>query len=229
MEKAILFMILGPKLILAEGVLKMLNKTDIFNEDMDIHNIIDRIEKLNCGLRNFWSNCDGWAPIEAAELITKSRLDWQLSLSGTLRLWVKTSPEELTEGELILAWVNLGSLVEGTLKLFLSVHYNDYKEDFETLKYANAFDYKKVKPKTPDGLTLDTLQKFVKKKELLQEEHIKLIKLVQQRRNAVHAFQDKPIGNCQEFDKAVRKYLIMLRSINTRLPYPDGIYEPQEI
>jgi hypothetical protein len=52
---------------------------------------------------------------------------------------------------------------------------------------------------------------------------------VQQRRNAIHAYKDRPIGDDQEFQAAVLSYLTMLREVNARLPYPDGIYVPREI
>ena len=53
--------------------------------------------------------------------------------------------------------------------------------------------------------------------------------LVQQRRNAIHAYKDRPIGDDHEFQAAVFSYLMMLREVNARLPYPDAIYVPQEI
>jgi hypothetical protein len=42
-------------------------------EDLDrpIHDVISRIEKLNEGLRCFWSEAAGWAPADAAALMTK--------------------------------------------------------------------------------------------------------------------------------------------------------------
>ena len=49
--------------------------------------IVDQIIQKNVELANFWSNSDGWAPAEAFELLTKSRLDWQVELSQTLRFW----------------------------------------------------------------------------------------------------------------------------------------------
>jgi hypothetical protein len=41
-------------------------------------------------------------------------------------------------------------------------------------------------------------------------------------------FKDRPIGDGIEFQKAVRSYLALLRTINGRLPYPDAMYEPRE-
>ena len=116
--------------------------------------VVQRIETLNRNLAGFWKDANGWAPIEAAGILSKSRLDWQVSLSSTLRMWLREPPNALSDGELILAWANLGSLIEGTLKLFLSAYYNDFQNDISNLKTANVYDPKKGGSKSPDGLTL---------------------------------------------------------------------------
>ncbi len=43
---------------------------------------------------------------------------------------------------------------------------------------------------------------------------------IQQRRNAVHAYQDRDIGTFDEFFFDVRRYLEFLRHLNNSLPYP---------
>jgi hypothetical protein len=195
---------------------------------LKLNDVVGRIVKLNAGLHKFWSKSHGWAPIEAAGLLSKSRLDWQVSLSETLHIWTKKK-KPLTPGELILAWTNLGSLVEGTLKTFLSVWYKDYAGDVENLKLAKGYNHKKDQIPEPDGLTLEPLKRYFNHKKLLSKAGLDLIELAQQRRNAVHAFKDKQIGNTAEFHGALRSYLDMLREVNLRLPYPDDIYAPREI
>lgn len=197
-------------------------------EEMSYGEVVAGIESLSRGLARFWSESEGWAPVEAAGLLSKARLDWQVSLSGTLRLWDRDEHTTLTDGELILAWANLGSLLEGSLKLLLSVYYKDYAADLEALKKSNAYDHKKGKPHSPDALTLEPLRLFMKERDLLSADGHKLLELVQQRRNAIHAFKNRPIGNEGEFQGAVRGYLVLLRSVNKRLPYPDDVYEPRE-
>jgi hypothetical protein len=159
-------------------------------------------------------------------MLSKSRLDRQVSLSMALRHW--SNKPKLTDGELILAWANLGALMEGTLKLLLSAYLEDYKADTNALKKANAFDHKKLIAKSPDGLVLENLRQFVKHRGLLSNSGDELVDLVQQRRNAIHAFKDRPLGDTMEFRSAVRGYLAVLRSVNQRLPYPDEVYPPQE-
>ena len=196
-------------------------------DQMSIKEVVGRIEKLNRNLATFWAKSDGWAPVEAAGLLTKARLDRQFSLSETLRLWLREPATALTDGELILAWSNLGSLTEGTLKLLLSVFYMDYKVDVEALKKAKLLD-KKKQPISPDELMLLSLQHFVKEHGLVGADGDTFVELVRQRRNAIHAFKDKELGDGMEFQAAVRSYLLLLRTVNARLPYPDEVYVPRE-
>jgi len=193
-----------------------------------IGDVVLLIHTLNDGLYRFWSQADGWAPKAASELMSKSRLDRQVSLSRSLRHWTSTSPESLEDGDLILGWANLGSLIEGSVKLFLSVFYEDYKSDLDTLKKTQAWHAKKGKLLDPDGLALDVLIDYCEKAALFDIDDLKLFRLVQIRRNAIHSFKDRPIGNGDEFYGALKAYLKCLRAINERLPYPDSDYRPRE-
>ena len=193
-------------------------------EGIDI--VIDRIVDINEGIGKFWSGAEGWAPIEAAKLLSKSRLDWQISLSKSLKIWFDNSnfnPDE-ESGRLILAWANLGCLVEGTLKLFLSIYYKDYLNDVHVIKKEKN---KLVIVKELDELMLGDLRKFLFKKErvetILDKKWDEWIELIQRRRNAIHAYRDRDIGNFKEFSKNVRNYLVFLEDINGRLPYPDDV------
>ena len=102
-------------------------------------------------MMGFWKEAHGWAPIEAAELLNKSMLEWQGSLAEQLSVWCGT----LTDGQLILAWANLGALVEGQMKLLLSVYYQDDLTDADAIK-------KKGHTLDPDGVTLEPLILFFK-------------------------------------------------------------------
>jgi len=172
---------------------------------------VNRIILGNEHFTSFWGNSSGWADVEAAELMSKSRLDWQVDLSNTLMLWdFKVEP---TAGELILAWANLGSLVEGTLKLFLCVHYSDYKKDIDCIK-------KKGEVVDPDALTLEPLKVFFLKKEILKTEWFGFIQIIQERRNAIHAFKTRSIGSHKEFESSVNTYLKLMLELNSMMPTP---------
>ncbi|WP_341197467.1 hypothetical protein [Hyphomonas chukchiensis] len=196
--------------------------------ELNIAEVVARICNLNSGLEAFWSKNDGWAPEEAAKLLGAVRLDWQTSLSQCLYLWITPKALSLSDGELILAWTNLGSLIEGSIKLLLSVYLKDYLGDFEGAKNSGSLTNTGV-PKSPDILSLQQLKIYCQKKKLLGEDGDTLVQLVQERRNAVHAFKHTDLGDLDEYHASVRGYLRLLRSINNRLPYPDDIYVPREI
>lgn len=181
--------------------------------------VVEKIISLNGKLSAFWASAHGWAPEDAANLLSKSRLDWQDSLSETLHLWIDRDP--MTDGELILAWANLGALLEGTLKLFFSIYYSDFQTDIEALKKANAYDHKKKTHKEPDGLTLEVLRRYVIQKNLFVEAHREMFQLVQSRRNAIHAYKDRELGTVSEFRDSVRGYMEFLTDVDLSVPYPD--------
>ena len=189
---------------------------------MSNETVVNHIVTLNNGLRQFWTKAEGWAPIEAAQLLSISRLDWQVSLSNCLKIWLNESNHDDQDGLLILAWVNLGSLIESSMKLFLSVYYKDYKNDIEAIK-------KKGDLIGPDNLQLEQMRQFFKKRIWKENKYWDAwILKIQQRRNAVHAYKNRNIGNFDEFFAEVRNYLIFLRYINNQLPYPDDLYQPRE-
>ena len=174
--------------------------------------IIMKIISTNVELASFLKNSpDGWVPTEVAELMSESRLDWQVELSKTLKLW---NLKSLNDGKLILAWANLGALIEGTLKLLLVVYYIDYQQD------SDRWKNRKGETLDPDGLALEKLKQFFKKKDILTKEEIEYIQLVQQRRNAIHAFKNRPIGTSEEYRSCVSRYYDLLLHIESRLPYP---------
>ena len=168
---------------------------------------------------DFWKSAHGWAPIEAAGLLNKSMLEWQASLSSSLRIWLCSS----SDGDLILAWANIGALVEGQLKLFLSVWYNDYSADSDAIKDQRG------RLQDPDGYALEPLRQFfVKRIWTVGSDWNPYVQLIQQRRNAIHAFKARDIGSFDEWKEELRRHLSFVRDINGGLPYPDDIYEPRE-
>ena len=180
---------------------------------------IQRTATLVRSMMNFWKSPHGWAPVDAAALLNKSMLEWQSSLADCLQLW----RHPLSEGELILAWANIGSLVEGQLKLFLSVFYNDYVADVDAIKTKHGEQI------DPDAVTLEPLRVFFKKKVWgPSESWDDWILLIQQRRNAIHAYKFKDIGTTEELHAALMRLLEFVRMINGRLPYPDELYVPRE-
>jgi len=189
-----------------------------------IGKVIEQIVLKNDGIAKFWSSAYGWAPLDAAGLLSKSRFDRQISLSRTLTLWVRPAVNAQAldaDGKLILGWANLGSLVEGSLKWFLSVYYEDYKADINALR-DKASDLK-----DPDGLTLESLRVFFKRSVWTPADRWDAwILHVQQRRNAIHSFKDRDIGTLDEIEGDTREYWDFLQDLDGRVPYPDEVYPP---
>jgi len=188
--------------------------------DATLPQLVDLIVRRNEAITRFWSKAFGWAPLEAANLLSKSRLDWQVSLSRTLSLWVtlKVEPDHPEfDGRLILAWANLGALVEGTLKWFASVFYSDYVKDQHVIRERNGDLV------DPDSAQFGRLRAFFAKSVWLpHQKYDDWILEVQRRRNAIHAFRHRDIGNFDDFERSVRRYRDMLEELDAQAPYPEG-------
>jgi hypothetical protein len=172
------------------------------------------IEEFSERTSKFWTNAHGWAPQEAADLLSKSRLDWLDSFNRTLRARVEDVIEYPDEpAVLILAWAHLRTLVEGHLKLLLAVFLVDY------LKDAHAPSTKNGAKIVPDTLKYEAIRQFLVKRGLLVSHHA-FIDKVQQHGNAIHVFAEQPIGTAEEYLDNVANYRKFLVDIETSLPNP---------
>ena len=175
--------------------------------------LCSRIAILTSCIMDFWSD-GGWASQEATKLLDESMLRWQASLAKSLARWIDAT----SEGDLILAWANLGALVEGQLKLFLCVYYDDYKRDVEAIRKRGLLI-------DPDGCMLEGLRQFfVKRIWDVGTNWNPYVKMVQDRRNAIHAFQHRDIGTLQDWTEALRLHLPFVRDTAGSLPYPDEYF-----
>ena len=178
--------------------------------DYDVTELCKRIATLTRCIMDFWEG-GGWAPVDASALLDKSMLRWQASLADGLSHWVNAS----SEGDLILAWTNLGALVEGQLKLFLCVYYDDYRSDIDGIR-------RRGQRIDPDVSGLEELRQFfVNRIWDVGTDWNPYVELVQMRRNAVHAFQHREIGTFDEWTDALRLHLSFVRDVGGGLPYPD--------
>jgi hypothetical protein len=204
------------------------NKIALDN-DRPIGEIVQRITNLLIYIDGFWSNCRGWAPEDAAEMLEKSRLDRMVSLAYSMHRWVEIPPTEISDGDLILAWTNLGSLLEGTLKLFLCIYLDHLRDDLENASKTRIYHQKKEIIQDPDGLTLDPIISYLDKAEILPKDFIDLSRNIQEKRNGIHFFEDRNIEDGFKFREATIQYRQLLKFIHARLPYPDGYLEPNDI
>jgi predicted RNase H-like HicB family nuclease len=142
------------------------------------------------------------------------RFDRLVSLSGTLRYWAKWP---MTEGELILAWVNLGALLEGTLKGFLTIYSCDFERDTDKHNSVNAVHKKGTKKdslKHPGELKPEDLINYFRLQKLLTENELEAALRIRNNRNAVHALLGNKLDPQDQFVESVEEYRsIQLNSI----------------
>lgn len=104
----------------------------------------------------------------------------------------------------------------------MSVYHNDYLADEDKIKQRG-------KDIDPDVAAFDGLRRYLLKVLWRNDENHKSnvwLKLIQQRRNTIHAYQDKEIDDFIDFRIQVRNYLQFLIDIVGRLPIPDEIFGP---
>jgi hypothetical protein len=191
---------------------------------MELQQAIEDIIRVNEHICYFWGDGGwGWAPSGSAELLSKSRLDWQVSLSKNLLRWFPLPSGDKHDGSLILAWVNLGVLVEGTMMWFLCVYHEDY---------SSSPIEKKGKPVEPEELRFNELCRFFLNTvwtESQKEQWGSYVNLVRERRNAIHAYKNRSIGSFEGFAEAVIKYRSFLLDHEGAVTYPDEYAYPYDI
>lgn len=164
---------------------------------------------------SFWKDSEGWSPPSAASKLSAARLDWLEELTECLQIWHEKSLS-LTNGELLLAWANLGALVEGWLKLFYCIYYEDYiREPIE--RRGEAIE--------PNDLSFENLKQF--SRERLWDKNSawdKWVESIQMKRNAIHAFNTRDIGIPFDFLENLEQFNHFIDKVNSRVPYPDIHY-----
>lgn len=178
-----------------------------------IDELCSRIAVLTGCIMDFWAD-GGWARDNTARLLSSSQLEWQSSLANSLVRWIDAE----SDGDLILAWANLGALVEGQLKLFLCVYYDDYQADVNAIQ-------KKGQLVDPDRCTLEQIRHFFVKRIWNAERNWNpYVQMVQSRRNTIHAYQPRELGTFSDWRDALALHLTFVRDTGGGLPYPDEYF-----
>lgn len=159
-----------------------------------------------------WKKSYGIAPENVTKKVDLAMLDWQYELTKTLKIWLDKG-ENMTDGELILARVNLGAVVEFWLRFFYCAYYDDYIEDPMKNKKGKVIEPEK-------GLRFEDLKKFstgILWKDENTSEYAWIDK-IQHKRNAIHSFTYKDIGNSHDFFDDMDKLYEFVDDIISRLP-----------
>ena len=94
----------------------------------------DLIKKTNRLIR-IWSEY-----IESVPKKYTVMLNWQKDLTESLKHWIDLG-DTISSGDLILARVNLGMLVESLLKIFFTIYHIDYEKDESKILYIKTKKY----------------------------------------------------------------------------------------
>jgi len=166
----------------------------------------------------FWKDhARDWAPDETAKKAETARLDWLIDLTNSLSIWEDIGLN-MTQGDIVLAYANLGALIEGWLKLFYCVHLSDYKASpmviptkpkprkvrFEDLTLAQLIDH-------GDNVLWDT-----------KSDWGKWAHKIRRWRNCIHAFDANSIGSPQEYLDDVGRFGDFVNLIDNQIPYPEA-------
>ena len=169
-----------------------------------INELVESIRKTT----SFWSNHNGWAPEATANILSRAQLNWISSLSVSLHNWNRC----LSNGDLILAWANIGAIVEGYLKFFLVVYDHDYRKR----PHLRKGDYV-----SQDVIRLEDLRVYFKKNVWADTDNWDdWISDIQTKRNAIHAFKERDIGDTRQLHDQIFRLHEFVRDIDSRLPYP---------
>ena len=138
-----------------------------------------------------WKESYGIASNEAYFKIDKAMLNWHIELTNTLEIWLNKGLD-MTDGELILAYANLGAVVESWLKFFYSVYYDDYCKNPIIIKNKMV---------EPEGMKFEMLKNFSVEKlwNNKESEGYIWVDSIQHKRNAIHSFKFREIGTPATF------------------------------
>ena len=161
-------------------------------------------------------------PQSVEKKIDDAMFCWMRELTRALRLWTDKG-SEMTQGELILARVNIGSIVESWLKFFYCVYNDDYQQNPRTNRKGDVIE--------PNNLTFEQLKQYSANILYQPGDSWEVwIDGVQRKRNAIHAFNFRDIGTATDFYDDVEKLNEFINLITDRLPpveeciqvYPKG-------
>lgn len=173
---------------------------------------LQQIQVLTRDITDSWSESRGIAPDSVTDKMDSAMFGWMNDLTDALGIWIDKGLA-MSDGELILAQTNLGSLVECWLRFFYCAYYEDYIRNPRM---------KRGKPLDPDDkdMSFDYLKQYGVG-TLWDNRHDPLyvwVEKIQQRRNAIHAFKYRKIGSPAGFLLDIDRYLGFIEAISNRLP-----------
>ncbi len=161
---------------------------------------------------SFWSRdvvISHWASNEVADELTKISFTKVIAIVHSLDLFIEK--DELSDGELLLAWTQLGSIAEWYLKFFLCVSAVDY---LKNPKYwPNKIDII-----SPHDLKFEYAKQVFRAESILDLELIRTIEVIQYNRNAIHLTDSREVADEDTYRTALHGFIKIVKEIYIRLP-----------
>ena len=194
--------------------------------------ICRRIANLTHNAISLLQQGHGWAPGPIQKRLDKAGLDYLESLSLSLPHWLNCD----RDGDLILAWANLGTLVECTMQLLLITFDEAYK------KNPHARRDEKDRILDAEKIRFEDLRDFCNKNvwNPAPAEHAHIISfrnwnpyayLVHSRRNAIHSIKRREIGSFDEWGQMLPVHLSFIREMfqqRMESRYPEDTYPDED-
>lgn len=146
-------------------------------------------------------------------MMTADLMARQASIAKSLRRWPNRLRNCSDEGELALAWVNLGTIAEGALKVYYGVFYTHWMDD-------DHVPQKNGKTLLPSDTFFDKMIIFSEKRALFDADTIAFLRRLRDQRNLIHPLKKGEIKGFDEFLDSLRITASFLENIENRLPYP---------
>lgn len=202
--------IVDPKLMAARECLEVI---------VDDYREIGRITRETA---SYWRQARGIAPDDVADILDSVRFDWLVELTDALDMWISRG-SSMTEGELILARINIGMIVEFWLRLFYSVYIEDYnKQPIMGVRWDKRIRQKVKRPLSPtDEASFSQLEDKSAKDILWQDANDAMCQWVDKvrvSRNAAHPFLTHNIGTNADFLGDIGTLRKFINEIELRLP-----------
>lgn len=140
-------------------------------------------------LELYWRKARGWAADEVVEITETAQLGRMMDLTDTLEIWREKAKGKMTDGERILAYVNLGMLLEGWMMLFLCVWLMDYKRQASGKRLPYNLKLSELRHFFEDNVWT-TLAEGTKWSRWIDKIRIY--------RNTVHSFMSQALGTTEE-------------------------------
>lgn len=173
----------------------------------------EQFESLLINTKNvamIWKKTRGISPNEVADKLDKAMLEWMSDLTQSLKIWIDKG-QDMTDGELILARANLGSVVESWLRLFYTIYTEDYNNNSISNK-GKAIPPHKASFKDLQDYSCDILWEDKNSKEYIWVDSIR------KKRNAIHSFEEKDIGTPQDFIEDINELYSFVERVMNQLP-----------